>query len=79
MKFSRRMAVFYAPLPFFVGYCYYVMSDRFAAHHVRREEIVRERRESEAYRRELTDNLQFLEGLKDKKKSEEGSGEGAGR
>jgi hypothetical protein len=60
------MVMFYAPLPILCGYCYYVFNDRFAAHHLRREEIDKERRESKLYEKELADNLKFLEELKKK-------------
>ena len=54
----------YLPLPFFCAYSYYVLSDRFEAHHVRRKEIIKERQESDAYERDLDENIKFLENLK---------------
>lgn len=63
---SRRWALKYLPLPLFCGYSYYVLSDRFEAHHVRRKEIIKEREESELYKKELDMNVKFLESLKKK-------------
>ena len=71
---SRRWILKYLPMPLFCGYCYFVLTDRFEAHHVRRKEIIKERQESDMYKKELDENVLFLENLKKQPLSkEEGS------
>jgi hypothetical protein len=71
---KRRWALKYLPLPLFCGYAYYVLSDRFEAHNVRRKEIIKERQESALYKKELDENLKFLENLKKQPLPKDGEG-----
>ena len=70
---SSRWVARLAPLPIVLGYCYYVAKDRFAFHHERKEQILRERKESELYQKELNENIKFISNLKKVTNSDEES------